>query len=433
MKSISTHIKLNVIKLFLLGYSYDEIHKQLGIGKGTVASIVDDFRSGVIPVPPGMGEYVDALRQLVVDLKKHHTTVTQVLPYVKLHAKMKEMGVDEGQVDTWLDICKGITSQGASNNQFVQAAIELAEATAINGQSYSQLLHDYDKKLDLNKKLDGEIKNKKKEIVILDKEHASKVEHYTSELKTITDAAKTAQAMFEQQTEELMHQKNLTFDEVNTVSAILTTELGKIELNKENIKQISKRISEAGSLTVHIKNIEEQKQKLEAEIQELTKVKAILENSVKKLQMKIKNDEMVIVGQEFKKDQLEAEIKAKEPELKELRKTIDETKEIISQAHLVVAFLITPKSLKEKHLDNLVQFLIALRQKSLGIEPKKVEDANGKIICKCQVPIIDNLDTINIDMDSVRIQLALNLTPLVKDQFVPITLRWSPSLGQDKG
>ncbi len=158
MKSISMHVRVNVIKLFLKGYSYDEIAKQTGIGKGTITSIINDFRNGVIPIPPGMGEYVDALRQLVVDLKKHHATVNQVLPYGKLHAKMQEMGVDEGQVDTWLDICQSITSQGASNNQFVQAAIELAEATEVSGQTYSQVLHDYDKKLDLNKKLDSEIK-----------------------------------------------------------------------------------------------------------------------------------------------------------------------------------------------------------------------------------------------------------------------------------
>jgi DNA-directed RNA polymerase specialized sigma24 family protein len=45
MKNISTQVKVNVIKLFLQGFSYDEIAMQTGIGKGTVASIVDDSGS----------------------------------------------------------------------------------------------------------------------------------------------------------------------------------------------------------------------------------------------------------------------------------------------------------------------------------------------------------------------------------------------------
>lgn len=267
MKSIPMKTKLEVINLFLQGYSYDEIAKQIGIGKGTVASIIDDFRNGVIPIPPGMTEYVDALRKLVVDLKKHHTTVKQVLPYAKLHAKIKGMGVDEGQVDTWLDICRDITSQDVSNSQFVQAAIELAEAAAISGQTYSQVLHDNNEKLDLNQKLDSEIEKKKLEITVLDQEHSDKIVKYTDELNTITKAIDTAQTTFEEQKknlklqlDDLMLQKKLQTNEINVVSAILTTELGKTGLSEEEIKQIGKQIAEAGSLFVYKKNLKAQSQ-----------------------------------------------------------------------------------------------------------------------------------------------------------------------------
>lgn len=427
MKSISTKIKGKVFELFLQGYSYDEIAKQTGIGKGTVASIIDDFRNGVIPIPPGMGEYVDTLRKLAVDLKKQNTTVTQVLPYVKLHAKMQEMGVNDGQVDTWLDICQSIASQSASNNQFVQAAIELAEATVISGKTYGQVLLDYDKKSDLNKKLDSEIKKKKVEKTVLEQEYSDKVKQYTAELNTITNAIDTAQKTFDDQTkhlklqlDDLMIQKNLYTEEINAVSAILTTESGKTGLSQEETKQIGKQIAEAGSLFVHNKNLKAQKQQLETEVKELVEKKSTLEDIAEKLQMKIRSDEMVILGQKMRGDKLNDEIEVKGPELEKLKESIKEYEDTIYQANLVVGFLVSPKSLKEQLLDDLVRLLIALRQKTLGIEPAKVKDKNGNLICECAVPTIDSVNTFNVDMDKIRGMLALNLAPLLKDKYITI-------------
>ena len=425
MKSISTKIKGKVFELFLQGYSYDEIAKQTGIGKGTVASIIDDFRNGVIPIPPGMGEYVDTLRKLAVDLKKQNTTVTQVLPYVKLHAKMQEMGVNDGQVDTWLDICQSIASQSASNNQFVQAAIELAEATVISGKTYGQVLLDYDKKSDLNKKLDSEIKKKKVEKTVLEQEYSDKVKQYTAELNTITNAIDTAQKTFDDQTkhlklqlDDLMIQKNLYTEEINAVSAILTTESGKTGLSQEETKQIGKQIAEAGSLFVHNKNLKAQKQQLETEVKELVEKKSTLEDIAEKLQMKIRSDEMVIVGQKMRRDKLNAEIEVKGPELEKLKKSMKESEDIIYQANLVVGFLVSPKSLKEQHLDNLIRSLVALKMKYTGMGLNKAMDADGNVICECPVPVIDNLTVATVDMDSIRTKLALKLIPLVQDQFV---------------
>jgi len=126
MKEIKISIKLKVVKLFLDGDTFDEIAKQLGIAKGSVVNIIDDFRNGLLPLPFGMAEYVDELRHLVVDLKKHQTTVAAVKPYLKIHIRMKEMGVGDEQVGQWLDICENIASTAVTNNQFVQSALPLA-------------------------------------------------------------------------------------------------------------------------------------------------------------------------------------------------------------------------------------------------------------------------------------------------------------------
>ena len=163
MKEIKISVKLKAVKLFLNGDTFDEIAKQLGIAKGSVVNIIDDFRNGLLPLPFGMAEYVDELRHLVVDLKKHQTTIAAVKPCLKIHIRMKEMGVGDEQVGQWLDICENIASTTVTNDQFVQSALELAEVTATNGMSYQSLVEDYNCKRNLSKKLDIDIQHKEKQ------------------------------------------------------------------------------------------------------------------------------------------------------------------------------------------------------------------------------------------------------------------------------
>ena len=84
MREISMELKLRVVKLFLTGSTFDEIAAQLPVSKGSVVSIVTDFRDGELSIPPGMTEYIDEIRRLVVDLKKQSTNVTQLKGYLKL-------------------------------------------------------------------------------------------------------------------------------------------------------------------------------------------------------------------------------------------------------------------------------------------------------------------------------------------------------------
>ncbi len=228
MKEIKISIKLKVVKSFLNGDTFDEIAKQLGIAKGSVVNIIDDFRNGLLPLPFGMAEYVDELRHLVIHLKKQQTTVAAVKPCLQIHTRMKEMGVGDEQVEQWLDISENIASTTVTNNQFIKSALELAEVTAANGMSYQSVVEDYECKMESGKKLDIENQHKEKQKA-----------QSTAEVNTINKAAATAQDSFtkqkeglESQMEEHIKQHNLSWEKVSTVTAILNTELGQIGLEQ---------------------------------------------------------------------------------------------------------------------------------------------------------------------------------------------------------
>ena len=51
MKEINLSKKLKVLKMFFGGWTYDEIVLQLGIAKGSVVNIIDEYRDpGRAPV-----------------------------------------------------------------------------------------------------------------------------------------------------------------------------------------------------------------------------------------------------------------------------------------------------------------------------------------------------------------------------------------------
>jgi len=416
MKEIKISIKLKAVKLFLDGDTFDDIAKQLGIAKGSVVNIIDDFRNGLLPLPFGMAEYVDELRNLVVDLKKQQTTIAAVKPCLKIHTRMKEMGVGDEQVGQWLDICEGIASTTVANNQFVKSALELAEVTAANGMSYQSVVEDYDCKLESSKKL------------IIENQHKEKQKaQSTAEINTITKAAATAQDNFkkqkeslESQMEEHIKQHNLSWEKVNTVAAILNTELGQIGLDQKGISEISKQIAKTGSLTVTIKQFKEERSELQIEIDNLKKEEVHFEGSVKSLSDINQNICNSILVNGPQRDELNITIQEKEAELKELNQSMLQGVTTIFEANLIAGFLVLPEGLDDDNLDKLVGLMVALRQKRLGLESKQVKDAQGNVICQCPVPVIANLDNKDIDMNIIKEQLALHLMPLVKDKFVPI-------------
>ena len=79
MREISMKTKMQVISLFFAGLAYDQISRETGVSKGAVVNIIDDYRDGRLVLTGNMTECVDELRRVAVDLKKTHTTVSQVM------------------------------------------------------------------------------------------------------------------------------------------------------------------------------------------------------------------------------------------------------------------------------------------------------------------------------------------------------------------
>ena len=103
MREITQNTREQTVKLFLQGITYDDISWKLRIAKGSVVNIIDEFREGELLLPDYITGYVDELRHVVVDLKKHEITVGQMKAFLRFHNRLKGLEVDDEEIEGMLE------------------------------------------------------------------------------------------------------------------------------------------------------------------------------------------------------------------------------------------------------------------------------------------------------------------------------------------
>jgi len=178
MKKLDTIKRDEIIRLFFYGNTYDEIVDRTGVGKGSVANTIEEFRNGTLRLSKDVISYVDELRRVAVDLKKNRTNVAGMKVHLKIQNKLLEMGVGESELERWLDMCRNIAHPDTSTEHFVQAALELSKLTESGGMNYSAITEDYELKRDKLQNLQSEIHLKEVKLNLIETETKKKGGEY---------------------------------------------------------------------------------------------------------------------------------------------------------------------------------------------------------------------------------------------------------------
>jgi hypothetical protein len=418
MKEISMIQKQKALKLFLSGLSYDEIAQQAGIAKGSVVNIVDEFREGNITLTGDMTAFVDALRKLTVDMKKHDTSITQLQALMKLHGKMEEMGVDTDQVELWLDTCQMIATLTVNNNQFIKSALELAEFVSGSGKSLPEVINEYNTKLRMCQKLE-------KEIAQLKDDRQQQVES----LDAINKSIKTAQDLFQEQKEQLkaelaefMTQHKLSWNKVKIAAAVLTNGLKKSGLDEKEIKKVEEKIVYAGSLPAYIKELESEKMQSEEGKNQLTGDCQYLESKKAALQYEKAELEPSVIEVLQEKKQIADAVELVKIELSEVQYRTSGYKDLLGLTYEILAFLASEEGPADADMEHLIQTLMVIREQKLGYNSFKCKNINGQMIYECPIPqSFFQPGQYSVDFTIAKEQLATMLVPLVKNKFMPMS------------
>jgi len=171
MERLTAKKKLTLIRLYFSGLSYDEIAAKTGVSKGTVANVVAELKAGVIPEAADVGEHIELLRELSLDLKRSNLSPGQCAVGLILLARISECGLDPADIDRWPMILKTVRNED-DTKEFVRLIYSIQEVQQRNGlgiEALDKKVHELEKKAaDLEPVLD-KLKDSKKELADLTK------------------------------------------------------------------------------------------------------------------------------------------------------------------------------------------------------------------------------------------------------------------------
>jgi hypothetical protein len=172
MERLTPRKKLSVVKLYLSGLTYDEIASKAGVGKGTVANIIADLKAGNFAEAADVGEHIELLRDLSLDLRRLNLSAGQCATGLILLNRINECGLDPGDIDRWPMILKLIRNEDDAR-EFVRAVYSIQDVQRRTGMGLEALdnkVQDLEKKLADLEPLSNKIGDRKKELAKLTKQ-----------------------------------------------------------------------------------------------------------------------------------------------------------------------------------------------------------------------------------------------------------------------
>lgn len=139
MRELTERKKLQILRSFLEGCSYDDISTENDVSKGTVVNVVNDFRAARFPAFTDVAELVDVLRELSVELKRRGGGVSEALLGNAFFFRLDEMGVTPDKLWLWEAMCREMSPSEEHLQEFTAAALELFRLSRETGESYDSI------------------------------------------------------------------------------------------------------------------------------------------------------------------------------------------------------------------------------------------------------------------------------------------------------
>ena len=215
INQITDDIKDEVIRLYLQGLSRNDIARTCGVGEGTVSNVIDEWKRS-LDIPD-----VQSLRDLAVNLKRYGIDAAQCAQGFRILNTMKKLGVNQNQVESFLDkvyeYCQriGLVPQDIASN--LEALINLSKDIPFS-------------------KIPDHIKEKKKEISMLDEEIRKQHEEIKSSNET-KRALKIETSIAEELRDLALQEEKTTTAELKEYSNF-KTELRKYGISKDDLPKL---------------------------------------------------------------------------------------------------------------------------------------------------------------------------------------------------
>jgi len=148
MERLSARKKVAIVRQYLFGLSYDEIAAKGGVSKGTVANVIADLKAGKFPEAADVGEHVELLRELSLDLKRSKLTPEQCATGLIVLARIYECGLDPADIGRWPLILKSAGTEDEARElvRMIYSIEEVQKRTGLSLEDLDNKVHELERK-----------------------------------------------------------------------------------------------------------------------------------------------------------------------------------------------------------------------------------------------------------------------------------------------
>jgi predicted nucleic acid-binding Zn-ribbon protein len=172
VEKLTAKKKLSVLMSYFRGLSYDEISAKTGVSKGTVANIIADLKAGNFPEAGDVGDQIELLRYLSLDLRRLNLSPGQCATGFTLLNRINECGLDPADIGRWPMILKSVPNQEDAKEfvRVVYAIQEVQKRTGLDLEALDDRIHEVERKTADLESISNKAKDCKKELSELTKQ-----------------------------------------------------------------------------------------------------------------------------------------------------------------------------------------------------------------------------------------------------------------------
>lgn len=185
MKEIPTKKRVRVLKFYFEGLPYDDITHRVGVSKGSVVNIINEFKEGMMPEFDDLLDQIDSLRELAVELRRLNINPWQAQSGATLFRRLLHMGVEPVDLERWISLCQEIASPDHSTEGFIAAALELSALEEGKGVGYEAIVEEYKVMVSQVKELDTKVDQLKGQHAAEKADHDAEMELRRGELEAV--------------------------------------------------------------------------------------------------------------------------------------------------------------------------------------------------------------------------------------------------------
>jgi hypothetical protein len=169
MEKLTAKKKLTVVRLYFSGLSYDEIAAKSAVSKGTVANIIADLKAGNFPEAGDVGDQIELLRDLSLDLRRLNLSPGQCAAGLLLLNRISECGLDPADIDRWPMILKSVRNEDDAKEfvRLVYSIQEVQKRTGLDLEAQDNKVRELERKAAELEPISNKVRDCKKELAEL--------------------------------------------------------------------------------------------------------------------------------------------------------------------------------------------------------------------------------------------------------------------------